>query len=247
MIALGSFTRANMRANTSVDLRKNIVVYMDLFASRDQQREPYNWGYGTGQLMAWTYKAPPTIAAKYPEKAERPGYTYYGNYGESWNPVANLEKGGFTERIRDEMLINLRPKWELIPGLNLKGQFSYRVSSGADKQDRDSYIFFDYFTNQKTGRDFTAVKTAGATNRSSYYYIGGNLDYDRTIGDHRVNAIAGYSREMTNSDAWTEKGLISYFGKLYYSYADRYLLEAGIRRDGSSLFAPGRKWGNFLL
>ena len=245
MIENSTFSRGSIRANTSVDLRKNIVVYMDLFASRDRQTEPYAWGYGTTSLIGWAYKAPPNIAAKYPANPDRPGYTYYGNYGESWNPVANLEKGGLTEKLRDEVLINLRPKWELVPGLSLKGQFSYRVSSGADKEDRDGYIFFDYFTNQKTGRDFDVVKIAGPSDRSSYYYVGSNLDYDKTFNNHRVNIIAGYSKELTNADAWTEKGLISYFGKLYYSYADKYLVEAGIRRDGSSLFAPGKKWGNF--
>jgi len=245
MIKNSTFSRGTIRANTSVDLRKNIVVYMDLFASRDRQTEPYNWGYGTGTLIGWTYKAPPNIAAKYPDRPERPGYTYYGNYGESWNPVANIEKGGLTERLRDEVLINLRPKWELLPGLSLKGQFSYRVSTGADKKNQEAYIFFDYFTNKKYGRDFDMIKQAGPTDRSSYYYTGGNIDYDKTFNNHRVNIIAGYSSEMTNSGAWKEIGLISYFSKLYYSYADKYLLEAGIRRDGSSLFAPGRKWGNF--
>ena len=39
--------------------------------------------------------------------------------------------------------------------------------------------------------------------------------------------------------------LLSFFGKAYYSYKDKYLAEVGIRRDGSSLFGDGHKWGNF--
>lgn len=245
MVNNSSFNRGNVRANTSVDLSKNVVVFMDLFASRDEQKEPYALGRGTGGILGWVYTAPPNLASKFPNKPERPGYTYYGTYGESWNPVANTEIGGITNRIRDEVLINLRPKWEILPGLLLKGQFSYRVSSGADKQNRDTYLFFDYFTDQKTGRDFSDIKSANPTNRSSYYYTGGNLDYTKTFGKHRLNVIGGYSKEMNNTDAWTEKTLTSFFGKAYYSYDDRYLLEAGMRRDGSSLFAPGKKWGNF--
>ncbi|WP_341843670.1 TonB-dependent receptor [Chitinophaga caseinilytica] len=245
MVNNSSFNRANVRANTSVDLSKNIVVFMDLFASRDEQKEPYALGRGTGGILSWVYTAPPNLASKFPDKPERPGYTYYGTYGESWNPVANAERGGLINRIRDEVLINLRPKWELLPGLLLKGQFSYRVSSGSDKQNRDAYLFFDYFTDQKTGRDFTDIKSASPSNRSSYYYTGGNLDYTKTFGKHRLNVIGGYSKEMNNSDAWTEKTLTSVFGKANYSFNDKYLLEAGIRRDGSSLFAPGKKWGNF--
>jgi iron complex outermembrane receptor protein len=39
--------------------------------------------------------------------------------------------------------------------------------------------------------------------------------------------------------------LISYFGRANYSYDDRYLLTATIRRDGSSRFAPQNRWGVF--
>jgi TonB-dependent starch-binding outer membrane protein SusC len=42
-----------------------------------------------------------------------------------------------------------------------------------------------------------------------------------------------------------EHTLLSYFGRLYYTYADRYLLTATVRRDGSSRFAPGNQWGWF--
>ncbi|MET3035769.1 SusC/RagA family TonB-linked outer membrane protein [Chryseobacterium sp. NRRL B-14859] len=38
---------------------------------------------------------------------------------------------------------------------------------------------------------------------------------------------------------------ISYFGRLQYKFMNRYLLSATIRRDGSSQFADGHKWGTF--
>ena len=39
--------------------------------------------------------------------------------------------------------------------------------------------------------------------------------------------------------------LISFFGRLNYSFADRYILSATVRRDGSSKFGPNNKWGTF--
>ncbi|MDR0976401.1 MAG: TonB-dependent receptor, partial [Prevotellaceae bacterium] len=39
--------------------------------------------------------------------------------------------------------------------------------------------------------------------------------------------------------------LISYFGRVNYDFADRYLLQATVRRDGTSRFGPGYKWGTF--
>lgn len=39
--------------------------------------------------------------------------------------------------------------------------------------------------------------------------------------------------------------LLSYLGRLEYSYDDKYLLNAVIRRDGSSRLSPDNRWGNF--
>ncbi len=50
---------------------------------------------------------------------------------------------------------------------------------------------------------------------------------------------------QTNSGYTTEWSLMSYFGRLNYAYAGKYLLEANIRYDGSSRFATGYKWGLF--
>lgn len=40
-------------------------------------------------------------------------------------------------------------------------------------------------------------------------------------------------------------GLIGYMGRLSYNYASRYYFDVTVRRDGSSKFAPGYKWGTF--
>ncbi|TKC65577.1 TonB-dependent receptor [Pedobacter hiemivivus] len=47
------------------------------------------------------------------------------------------------------------------------------------------------------------------------------------------------------SSAANETATASFFGRVNYSYAGKYLLELNMRRDGSSRFADGRKWGNF--
>ena len=42
-----------------------------------------------------------------------------------------------------------------------------------------------------------------------------------------------------------DNSILSYFGRAFYSYDDRYLLTATIRRDGSSKFADNNRWGWF--
>ncbi|MBV7532149.1 TonB-dependent receptor [Chitinophaga sp. sic0106] len=239
------YSRTTVRANTTVDLMKNFFIYMDLFATRSQQNQPYATNRLTTDIYRRMYTVPPNIISKFPARDDNPGYTYYGIYGESWNPVAMLEKGGKLGKTRDEALLNIRPQWNLLPGLSLKGQASYRVASGIDKADQESYIFFDYYTNRTAGVNYPTVKSATLTARESYLYFGGNLDYNHDFGKHNVNGIAGYTQELRTYDSWKDVALRSFFAKAFYTYDDRYLLEAGLRRDGSSLFGDGKKWGIF--
>ena len=94
-------------------------------------------------------------------------------------------------------------------------------------------------------------------------------DYSKTIGKHFIDAMAGYSwshyyydnfnetykADGTSSSAAdyylsnpntgkSEYYLVSFFGRLNYSYDSRYMLTATIRRDGTSRFA-NNKWGLF--
>lgn len=100
------------------------------------------------------------------------------------------------------------------------------------------------------------------------------LKYDKRIKYHQINILAGYSEEsfdwawnsgyrsgfVNNSqrvlslgDPSTQKndaganalGLRSFFGRINYKIADKYLLEANIRSDASSRFGAGNKWGTF--
>ncbi len=101
------------------------------------------------------------------------------------------------------------------------------------------------------------------------------LTFDKSFGQHNLTAVAGYSRqrrsfEFTRGvnfgygtgptyywalDAGTQtpqvigssyvQALESFFGQVTYDYDRRFLVTGAFRRDGSSRFAPGRKWGNF--
>jgi len=54
---------------------------------------------------------------------------------------------------------------------------------------------------------------------------------------------------MSTPDTWTssleESSLLSFFGRLNYTFNDRYLFTATMRADGSSKFADGHRWGYF--
>ncbi|RDB07975.1 SusC/RagA family TonB-linked outer membrane protein [Runella aurantiaca] len=99
-------------------------------------------------------------------------------------------------------------------------------------------------------------------------------NYLKTIGNHDFTALAGYenyyfkgesmgaSRDQYLFDTYPylnqgpaafrdnfgtafETAYRSYFGRLTYSYKDKYLIQANVRRDGSSRFNANYRWGTF--
>lgn len=101
------------------------------------------------------------------------------------------------------------------------------------------------------------------------------LRFNRTFNEkHDISALIGYTEEklqynnqnayrknfinntqpylnlgdastMTNGGGAYILGMKSYFGRLGYIYAEKYLFEANVRADGSSRFADGNRWGTF--
>lgn len=98
-------------------------------------------------------------------------------------------------------------------------------------------------------------------------------EYQKSIGSHSVRLLAGFNQEQWDNTYFSgsKLGLVSndlnaldaaafqpqtsgsgqsyrtrsYFGRLNYSFANKYLFEANVRRDGSSRFSPENRWGVF--
>ena len=99
------------------------------------------------------------------------------------------------------------------------------------------------------------------------------IDYSKTVGNHDFGALIGATFQKRASENSTvsgsgytndllknlqgatiisayqelnfEKRKIGYFARLNYAYANKYLVNASFRRDGSSVFGIDSKWGNF--
>ena len=94
--------------------------------------------------------------------------------------------------------------------------------------------------------------------KEQYFYIAGwgkrgasdNVYYYNPEGVKDVvgRGPEGYTRwEATRGykSDFTEKKMMSFFGRLGYNFKQRYLLEFTFRRDGSSTFGEGHRWANF--
>lgn len=95
------------------------------------------------------------------------------------------------------------------------------------------------------GAGYMEMVNAANKDRSSYYYLGGTAEYTFEKRKHRLFTIAGYNQELTNSGDWDRWSMVSLFAKANYTFDSRYLLEATVRRDGSSRFGKGNKFGVF--
>lgn len=59
-----------------------------------------------------------------------------------------------------------------------------------------------------------------------------------------LNDVSMAGRVFSKESSKNRYGLVSVFGRVMYSYADKYLLTATLRGDGVSKFAPGHQWGS---
>ena len=66
------------------------------------------------------------------------------------------------------------------------------------------------------------------------------------IGDKYITSLDAATGNTTAGGNYGESALISYLGRINYSYADKYLAQVTARRDGTSRLPKNDRWGNFL-
>ena len=76
------------------------------------------------------------------------------------------------------------------------------------------------------------------------------LGYEGTAGkEHYYNQqfydVTKISSDEKPSSSYTKQSMLSFFGRVNYTFMDRYLFSASLRADGSSVLAKGKKWGWF--
>ena len=117
--------------------------------------------------------------------------------------------------------------------LNYDGYFSYVRNIGS-KHFINAAAGYSYF--QQNGEMFR-LKNYG-------FAVDAVQMWDMGKGTGLNNASATHKAEMESTKRITQK-LLAAFGRVNYSYLDRYLASATFRREGSSKFAVNRRWGDF--
>lgn len=172
-------------------------------------------------------------------------------------------------------VVKLNARLTPLKGLTIQGSFAYNYWERNIEHhltDRDLYRFTldgPVLIREGTVRTYIRRYNYKNTYRSSEI----TAKYDFDISRLRTSVFAGMSQEynkydtdyyikydlvdpslgainagMTNGSItgnYNEWAMRSYFGRINLNWDDRYLIEANLRADGSSKFAPGKRWGYF--
>jgi TonB-linked SusC/RagA family outer membrane protein len=184
------------------------------------------------------------------------------------NPIAEIVPGANVDETKRYRIFNsLFGEWNLFDGL------TYRVNFGPDISIRRTGNFvgsqtnarrggapvggvfnafgFNYtleniFTYSKTFRDkhafsLTALQSVQQDNfeLSTIGVLGIPAEFQSFYSLGNASQVTGVGTRLI------EWAILSYMGRLNYSFDDRYLLTATLRRDGSSRFGENSKFGNF--
>ena len=199
-----------------------------------------------------------------------PTYPIYNEEGDYYDvPPYRVNPASFSKELLDEratsqFLGNLTADW------NFYKPFTLQVNAGYNKNtiNRNSYISKSNLLGN--GNNGYVQKLSDYSKLLETI-----LKYNQSFGKHNIDAMVGYSWQYFYSEGQTTKAygflsdnfkwyslaaaqtvesvssyaesntLISMYGRINYNYADKYLLTATVRRDGSSRFGSGNKWGIF--
>ncbi|MFB9273197.1 MULTISPECIES: SusC/RagA family TonB-linked outer membrane protein [Flavobacteriaceae] len=175
------------------------------------------------------------------------------------NPLALLEqRNNNSHATRNIGNIQFDYKMHFLPELRANLNLGYDISSS----DGDNSIFdsatssnlelatlgnISHFEQDKKNilSDFylNYAKDLDAINSSLDFMVGYSYQNFKNEGFDRNNI---QDRALTEVlDYYNELNLQSFFGRLKYSFVDKYLLTLTYRRDGSSRFSKSNRWGNF--
>lgn len=257
-----SYQRGNFRINSDHTISKRFTFGQTLAISYGDQYQEVEAG-GRTQIQN-TIRMPPYLPITDPTL---PG-GYRGPDGSDGQDAQNPVRAALQDRSNVQTLKLLGSAYldvNLLPGL------TYRIRGGIDYVSARTSSFqptYNESFNARALANFTDTRYSFASP-----LISNQLTYDRTFGKHHINAVAVAERQggtynqlggagnASSNDVRQAGGLIStsvgitgslsqnvlisYLGRLNYEYAGKYLIGASFRRDGSSRFAPGNKWGNF--
>lgn len=257
-IAIGSgFKRLTLRGNTDAQVKKWLKASLS-FSLTDSKQEV---GADNNIIM--------NALQQQPSVAVRSADGSFDGPDDVYMPVNAVALAEMRENYNKKMNFRINGSLEatLYKGLTFKTELSADYNLNKFYYYEPDYTFGKLTSDTRTGK-WTKTDT-------KYWSWRNILTYQNTFAEkHAVNVMIGQEMSqshwenqvstatgfLTNSThdpsagditastgngTQNDNSIFSYFGRAFYSYDDRYLVTATLRRDGSSRFAKGNRWGWF--
>ena len=259
------FERVTVRMNSDVNFNDKLTFTADISAKFSDRSEPQGTGGGTWFQFSQAFMANPTLPVKYSDGT-------WGIGRSDGNPVRLQEEGGKYNYEDNTANGNFKLGYEILEGLKITGNAMVNYNTAFNSEYNKALTYTNFFSSEEVVKGTNEITKQSY--KRFYTNLQGLLTYDKVFGDHSLNVLAGISKIEDNTDYLTGYrnggsldiideiaggspssqtndgysygyGLLSYFGRINYNYESKYLLEANIRRDGSSRFAEDNRWGTF--
>jgi len=177
--------------------------------------------------------------------------------------------------IRNRTTGNAFAEYQVIPGLKFKTSIGIDYNTIDNRRIQSALPRGPYLIVSAPDIPPNNSMRSYSTNGNTFNYVWDNtLSYTKAFGEHRIDALVGYSVQQNKqrslslrgegslnpsltligpnnaaniggSEAYSELGLLSQFARVNYSFGGKYLFSGTVRRDGSSNFGPENQYGVF--
>jgi TonB-linked SusC/RagA family outer membrane protein len=255
-----AYERGNFRINSDHQISKRITFGQNLTVSYDSKFNENNPG-GRTQIQNMM-RMTPYIPVEDPTKLGGYGGAEGADASDPQNPVRaaaqdinNTQRMKFLGSAYVEVEIAKFLRYKFTGGLDYVSTRNYSFNpiynegfnarTPATIGDNRDLFFSPIFTNQLTFEKTFGkhnINAVAVAERQEFRFIG--LSTGGNLSSNTIRELSGTTNQ-TSSGSRSEEVLVSYLGRVNYDYANKYLISASIRYDGSSKFAPGNKWGSF--
>lgn len=259
--------RYQLRANLETRINKFITIGTQTYASI----QSYDMG-NTSTAFNFLRQTTPGIVPFYDG---RYGFAQAPEESATANNILSYfnDTGGSNQQSRFNT--TLYTTLNLVKGLAIEARYNYQTRFQESNSHSNPIDRWNFATNTVKSFAATPDKLSTSYSFNKDYATTTDLvlRYNAEMGAHAFGGIAGYNEYYFNyyntgasmlglvdydittlgsgtamsaiSGTEYDRSMRSFFGRVNYAYKDRYLLEANIRYDGSSKFAPSNRWGIF--
>lgn len=259
------YKRYNVRGSIEHDISNVFSVSYNAILTRlNSRRQNSGLGNRGSDLISAMLMAPESLSPYMPDGSYRRLTTAYPFISNAiinpMIPINEISDNIKSDRIFSTAALTIKPFKDL----------SIRISGGVDNRNDRT----DYYANIEPSTNSVGSASVGTTQFTSLLNEN-VITYNKVFNRHNINATAGFTYQADETTTLNGSGtgflsditgtgnlgsadikgipgsgyvksvIISYLGRVNYTYNDKYLFTVSLRRDGTSRYSDNYKWSNF--